>query len=169
MAGNESYYVHDLEWFVDKSRNTDISTEHIRNTRDEILIKLVKAYLFSSDWPMASKFEAWIEWTADVELCQLLCKYRVPHPFYRALTDRPQSRVSSNSHTPSQWRGVCTRTLNAREAESHSEYLPRMPVGKEPPRAPQVHVPVTLCSPRPVVRSRSPKPPVDPLAPSPTK
>lgn len=35
MAGNESYYVHDLEWFVDKSRNTDISTEHIRNTRDE--------------------------------------------------------------------------------------------------------------------------------------
>jgi hypothetical protein len=169
MAGNERHYEHDLEWFVERTRNTDISTEHIRNTRDEIITKNVKAYLFTHDLPMDPKFEAWIEWTADAELCQLLCKYRVPHPFYRVLTDRPQSRVSSNSRTPSQWRGVCTRTVDAREAESQSEYLPRMPVGKEPPRAPQTHVPTNLCSPRPVVTSRSPKSPVDPLSPSPTK
>jgi len=80
MEGNERYYVHDHKWFAEKTRNTDISTEHIRNTRDEISTKLIKTYLFTCDLPLDPKFEAWMEWTADVQLCQLLCKYRVPYP-----------------------------------------------------------------------------------------
>jgi hypothetical protein len=80
MALNKSYYEHDYEWFVERIRNTDIPIEHIRNTHDEIGIKLIKTYLFTCDLPLDPKFEAWMEWTADAELCQLLCSIECPIP-----------------------------------------------------------------------------------------